>query len=138
MKKQSHTYTSVLTFLVVGFISFGGSLKAQHTGGIINPTKLSEQTIENRKAIRYEHTALAEWGYTDDVKDYFHLVPAKSKNAPLRVILHSVGHTGDKVLDPAAYLIGHGFKNTRALRGGIDVYAQEADGSVPRYKLEFE
>lgn len=47
-------------------------------------------------------------------------------------------HTGDKVLDPAAYLIGHGFNNTRALRGGIDAYSQEADSSVPRYKLEFE
>jgi rhodanese-related sulfurtransferase len=47
-------------------------------------------------------------------------------------------HTGDKVLDPAAYLIGHGFTNTRALRGGIDTYAQEADESIPRYKLEFE
>ncbi len=47
-------------------------------------------------------------------------------------------HTGDKALDPAAYLIGHGFKNTRALRGGLDAYSQEADDSVPRYKLEFE
>ncbi|MDF1852370.1 MAG: rhodanese-like domain-containing protein [Verrucomicrobiales bacterium] len=47
-------------------------------------------------------------------------------------------HTGDKTLDPAAYLIGHGFHNTRALRGGIDAYAQEADTSIPRYKLEFE
>lgn len=47
-------------------------------------------------------------------------------------------HTGDRVLDPAAYLIGHGFKNTRALRGGIDAYAQEADPEIPRYKLEFE
>tara|TARA_R110000850_G_scaffold235325_2_gene360179 strand:+ start:7893 stop:8471 length:579 start_codon:yes stop_codon:yes gene_type:complete len=47
-------------------------------------------------------------------------------------------HTGGRVLDTAAYLIGHGFKNTRALRGGIDAYAQEADTSIPRYKLEFE
>lgn len=47
-------------------------------------------------------------------------------------------HTGDRCLDAAAYLIGHGFRNTRALRGGIDAYAKEADPSVPRYKLEFE
>jgi len=47
-------------------------------------------------------------------------------------------HTGDKALDPAAYLIGHGFRNTRALRGGIDAYAREADTEMPRYKLEFE
>jgi len=47
-------------------------------------------------------------------------------------------HTGDRALDAAAYLIGHGFAATRALRGGIDAYAQEADPDVPRYKLEFE
>jgi len=47
-------------------------------------------------------------------------------------------HTGDRSLDAAAYIIGHGFKNTRALRGGIDAYASEADTTLPRYKLEFE
>jgi len=47
-------------------------------------------------------------------------------------------HTGDRSLDACAYLVGHGFKNTRALRGGIDAYAREADPSIPRYQLEFE
>jgi len=47
-------------------------------------------------------------------------------------------HTGDRSLDAAAYLIGHGYKQTNALRGGIDAYAQEADPDIPRYKLEFE
>lgn len=47
-------------------------------------------------------------------------------------------HTGDRSLDACAYLVGHGFKNARALRGGIDAYAQEADPSLPRYQLEFE
>lgn len=47
-------------------------------------------------------------------------------------------HTGDRCLDAAAYLIGHGFANTRALRGGIDAYSKEADSTIPRYKLEFE
>lgn len=47
-------------------------------------------------------------------------------------------HTGDRSLDAAAYLMGHGFKNTRALRGGIDAYAAEADTGLARYKLEFE
>ena len=47
-------------------------------------------------------------------------------------------HTGDRSLDAAAYLIGHGFKNTRALRGGIDAYGAEADATLSRYKLEFE
>lgn len=47
-------------------------------------------------------------------------------------------HTGDRSLDACAYLVGHGFKNARALRGGIDAYANEADTSLPRYQLEFE
>jgi len=47
-------------------------------------------------------------------------------------------HTGDQCLDAAAYLIGHGYKNTRALRGGIDAFSQEADPTISRYKLEFE
>lgn len=47
-------------------------------------------------------------------------------------------HTGVGTLDTVAYLIGHGFKQARALRGGIDAYSQEADSNVPRYKLEFE
>ncbi len=47
-------------------------------------------------------------------------------------------HKGDRCLDAAAYLLGHGFENTRALRGGIDAYAQHADPEIPRYKVEFE
>jgi len=47
-------------------------------------------------------------------------------------------HTGGGCLDAAAYLIGHGYKNTRALRGGIDAFSQEADSTISRYKLEFE
>ena len=47
-------------------------------------------------------------------------------------------HTGDRCLDAAAYLIGHGFSNTRALAGGIDAYAKEIDRSLPRYKIELE
>jgi len=47
-------------------------------------------------------------------------------------------HTGDRVLDAAAYFIGHGFRNTRALRGGIDAYSREADLSLPRYRVELD
>ena len=47
-------------------------------------------------------------------------------------------HTGDRCLDAAAYLIGHGFKNTRAMRGGIDAWSQEVDPTVARYRIEFE
>lgn len=47
-------------------------------------------------------------------------------------------HTGGRSLDAAAYFIGHGFGNTRALRGGIDAYSQEVDPSLARYRVEFE
>ncbi len=47
-------------------------------------------------------------------------------------------HRGDRCLDAAAYLLGHDFARTRALRGGIDAYAAEADPSLPRYRVEFE
>jgi rhodanese-related sulfurtransferase len=47
-------------------------------------------------------------------------------------------HTGERVLDAAAYFIGHGFGNTRALRGGIDAYSREADPALPRYRVEWE
>ena len=53
-----------------------------------------------------------------------------------RIVLYD--HRGDRSLDAAAYLIGHGFRKTRALRGGIDAYAEEADPDLPRYRVEFE
>jgi rhodanese-related sulfurtransferase len=47
-------------------------------------------------------------------------------------------HTGDRVLDTTAFLIGHGFARAKALRGGIDAYAREVDPGIARYRLEFE
>lgn len=47
-------------------------------------------------------------------------------------------HTGDRCLDAAAYLIGHGYRATRALRGGIDAWSREIDPGLPRYLVEFE
>ena len=47
-------------------------------------------------------------------------------------------HTGERSLDAAAYLSGHGFGNVRCLRGGIDAYSLEADTSLPRYRIEAE
>jgi rhodanese-related sulfurtransferase len=42
-------------------------------------------------------------------------------------------HHGMRSLDAAAYLRGHGFKNTRSMRGGIDAWSTTVDGSIPRY-----
>ena len=46
-----------------------------------------------------------------------------------------VDHQGKMCLDAAAYFIGHGLTNVRALRGGIDAWSQEVDPSVRRYRM---
>jgi rhodanese-related sulfurtransferase len=45
-------------------------------------------------------------------------------------------HSGASSIDAAAYFAGHGFANTRCLRGGIDAWSVEVDPKVRRYKLE--
>ena len=44
-------------------------------------------------------------------------------------------HLGKKNMDAAAYFLGHGFTQVRALRGGLDAYA-EVDPSVRKYRME--
>ena len=44
-------------------------------------------------------------------------------------------HLGKKSMDAAAYFLGHGFTNVRALKGGIDAWS-EVDSSVRKYRLE--
>jgi rhodanese-related sulfurtransferase len=53
-----------------------------------------------------------------------------------RALLAIIDHTGARSMDAAAYFAGHGFENVRAVRGGIDVWSQEVDASLPRYELE--
>lgn len=57
-------------------------------------------------------------------------------NWPKETLLVIVDHTGDRSIDAAAYFLGHGFANTRCLRGGIDAWSEEIDPSVPRYTVE--
>jgi rhodanese-related sulfurtransferase len=47
-------------------------------------------------------------------------------------------HTGKHVLDTCSWFHGHGLKQTKALRGGIDAYSLEVDRSLPRYRLEID
>ena len=42
-------------------------------------------------------------------------------------------HHGMRSMDAAAYLRGHGLKNTRSMRGGIDAWSVSIDPNVPRY-----
>lgn len=49
-----------------------------------------------------------------------------------------IDHSGDRALDATAFFIGHGLAGTRALTGGIDAYARDADRSLRRYRIEFD
>ena len=55
------------------------------------------------------------------------------KDASLVVL---IDHQGTRNLDAAAYFLGQGFENVKALKGGIDAWSQEIDPSLPRYRLE--
>jgi rhodanese-related sulfurtransferase len=54
-----------------------------------------------------------------------------SNTRPLVII----DHQGKQALDAAAYFMGHGLKNVRCLRGGIDAWAEEVDKDLPRYHV---
>jgi len=55
---------------------------------------------------------------------------------PREELLVIYDHLGKKSMDAAAYFLGHGFTNVRALRGGIDAWSQQVDSSIRRYRLE--
>lgn len=44
-----------------------------------------------------------------------------------------IDQAGDRSLDAAAYLAGHGFTNVRAMAGGMDAWTREVDPSVARH-----
>jgi rhodanese-related sulfurtransferase len=44
-------------------------------------------------------------------------------------------HMGTRSIDAAAYFVGHGFLNARALKGGIDAWSETVDANLPRYEL---
>ncbi|MBL8723541.1 MAG: rhodanese-like domain-containing protein [Planctomycetes bacterium] len=44
-------------------------------------------------------------------------------------------HSGQRSLDAASYLAGHGFVNVRSMAGGIDAWSAEIDSTVPRYEV---
>ena len=60
----------------------------------------------------------------------------EAMNWPKEAAIVLIDHTGNRVLDAAAYFAGHGFTNVKGLKGGIDAYAEQADSSLPRYTTE--
>jgi len=85
---------------------------------------------------------------TSEEFEAIHLPGARFFNNPLQeeifaswpkeswIVLYD--HVGDRALDSAAWFIGHGIKNTRALRGGIDAYSRLAAPTIPRYRIAFD
>lgn len=47
-----------------------------------------------------------------------------------------IDHQGRQGLDAAAYFMGHGLQNVRALRGGLDAWSQEVNADFPRYRID--
>ena len=54
---------------------------------------------------------------------------------PRNELLVIYDHLGKKSMDAAAYFLGHGFTNVRALKGGIDAWS-EVDPRIRKYRLE--
>jgi hypothetical protein len=84
-----------------------------HAEARLDPVVVGEKTAFGRTIVRYEHDSLPEWGYETPQRDYFHLVaPAKptTGKAPLRVVLHSAGGSGESEMptfNPAAPTMLH-------------------------------
>jgi len=60
----------------------------------------------------------------------------ESMGWPKETALILIDHTGNRILDAAAYFSGHGFTRVKGLRGGIDAYSAQVDGTLPRYTTE--
>ena len=65
-------------------------------------------------------------------QDLLHQVVDNWNSEELFVV---VDHQGEQGLDVATYFLGHGMKQARCLRGGIDAWSLEIDRSVPRYEF---
>lgn len=65
--------------------------------------QVSEETLEGRRVLRFEHDCLKDWGYQGNEKQYFYVIEPKIKgksNGPLLVCLHSAGGTGETEMPP--------------------------------------
>ena len=81
---------------------------------------------------REEYEAVHIEGSTFFTQAMMHELPGWDR---ARLIIF-VDHHGTRSLDAAAYFLGHGVPNVRALQGGIHAWSEEVDASVPQYDLE--
>jgi rhodanese-related sulfurtransferase len=110
----------------------------QDTKVLISPKELAEalkqdhslrlvdvRSREEYEAVRIEGSMLLS-------QDAMRQIMSDGSNTKPLVV---VDHQGKNGLDAAAYFMGHGLKNVRCLRGGIDAWAQEVDKGMRRYKV---
>lgn len=106
---------------------------------LLEPKQLARWRTENVAMrlldirTREEHEAARIDGAVLFTQEVMNEMLARWPRADLLVIYD---HLGTKSMDAAAYFLGHGFTNVRALRGGIDAWSQEVDANVRRYKLQ--
>jgi rhodanese-related sulfurtransferase len=105
---------------------------------LISPKELAE-LLHNDKSVklvdvrsREEFEAVHIDGSVLLSQDVMQKFMASGSNAEPIVV---IDHAGKNGLDAAAYFMGHGLRNVRCLRGGIDAWAQEVDPKMRRYKL---
>jgi rhodanese-related sulfurtransferase len=105
----------------------------------ISPHELSAKLQEDKSVKLLDIRTREEWdavrieGATRMSQETMQEILGKWPRENLVVVYD---HAGGRSLDAAAYFQGHGFKNVRCLRGGIDAWAQEIDPKLPRYRLE--
>jgi rhodanese-related sulfurtransferase len=106
---------------------------------LISPPELSAKLQEDKSVKLLDIRTREEWdavrieGASRMSQETMQEILGKWPRENLVVIYD---HAGTRSLDAAAYFQGHGFKNVRCLRGGIDAWAQEIDPKLPRYRLE--
>ncbi len=74
----------------------------------------------------------SETNCTTTAQDLLHQVVDNWDPNELFVI---IDHQGEQGQDVATYFLGHGMKQARCLRGGIDAWSLEVDNSIPRYEF---
>ena len=105
---------------------------------LIEPKELAEWLIQDKsirlldvrsreefEAVHIEGSVMMSQPVTQEIM-------AEGTNSRPLVI---IDHQGKQGLDAAAYFIGHGLKQVRCLRGGLDAWSREVDSKLPRYRL---
>ena len=97
-------------------------------------TLLDEQAdfllLDCRESTEYE-TAHIEGAMRLPMSELMKRADELKPHQSRRVVVHC--HHGGRSLQVAQWLLQQGFAQVQSMQGGIDVWSQEIDGTVPRY-----